>query len=116
MTLSEVVAATCARFGLTSSERMSLTEAVVAYVDDGQLAAMPDAPGLAQKLGEVTLFRVAHRIVVEWLSCERSAAPEPAEQELERVSYQGRVVLRKRKACSFCRAPGHQMRTCPQLR
>lgn len=120
MTLSELVAATSARFGLSAFERTKLAEAVIAYVDDGQLTlVMPDAPGLASKLGEVTLLQVAHRILVERLSGEF----EPAELELVAVvavpmaereppgvkeHFKG-----QRRACSRCHTPGHYVRTCP---
>ncbi len=125
MTLAEVIEATARRYALTQAERLTLTEAVSAYVEDGQLATLPDAPDLARKLGEVTMFRVAHRILET-----RLAEPHIPSQPLDAATETQRsgaahiperpmhepVKARRQRACSLCHVLGHRITTCPRLR
>lgn len=127
MTLAAVIERTAVRYALTTAERLTLAEAVVRYVDDGPLAIVDENRALARKLGEPTMFRVAHRVVALRLEYSMPEQPEDVLRSDEVLVVDERTVavraapaptmkpLRGTIRCTICRAAGHNSRTCPDL-
>jgi hypothetical protein len=132
MTLTEAAQAIAIRFDLTRDEWVELVDAVTTSIDMPGEKLPPMTAALARKLGVFTLREAVALVMAKRFggprpdpaSCpdtapEPDGPPEPVQppppMRVEHVVIRGREIVRKERACSFCRVPGHQQRTCPEL-
>lgn len=122
MNLTTAAQAIAIRFDLTRDEWIELVDAVTQSIDMPGEKLPPMTAALAKKLGVYTLREAVSMVFAKRFSGppstpveEPEVHEEPPPARIERVTIQGREVVRKARACSFCRREGHQQRTCPEL-
>lgn len=118
MTLAELLESWRGTYGLEPWEVAALGEAVSAYVEAGELAAVRDDPHVRRKVGARTMHEAARRFLEERLGVRASAIVyiPPKSANVDRPPPRAEKKKQWRVACGFCRGIGHNQRTCPELR